>query len=166
MHVVACCSAKVTPRNTGVTSSHVHLGGMSLYHHCICVHFRRALGSRAKRCFHICHHVGVHRFTTAHSTHTTHASKARRRAAKKVEDERPGSQNSFQNGVNGLQKVKLSTRSVSSPKSEVWERSTCSSWVKSLSRLIAHHVPDVSKKDTHIATAVNVYFRQIGKNEG
>ena len=74
--------------------------------------------------------------------------------------------NSSQNGVNGLQKVKLSTRSVSSPKSEVWERSTCSSWVKSLSRLIAHPVLDVSKKDTHIATAVNVYFRQIGKNEG
>ena len=57
-----CCSANVTPRVTGVTSSPVHLCHMSLCHHCTCVHFRRALESQAKRCFDIRHHIGSHRF--------------------------------------------------------------------------------------------------------
>ena len=33
-----------------------------LCHLCICVHFRIALESQAKRCLHICHHIGLHRF--------------------------------------------------------------------------------------------------------
>ena len=48
--------AKVTPRVTGVTFSPVHL---LLCHLCICVQFRRALESQAKRCFHISHHIGI-----------------------------------------------------------------------------------------------------------
>ena len=40
----------------------VHLCHVLLCHHCTWVHFRRALESEAKRCFHICHHVGLHRF--------------------------------------------------------------------------------------------------------
>ena len=64
-----CCSANVTPRVTGVTSSPVHLCHMSLCHHCTCVHFRRAFESQAKRCFDIRHHIGLQRFPTVHSSH-------------------------------------------------------------------------------------------------
>ena len=39
-----------------------HLCHVLLCHLCICVHFRRALESQAKR--HICHHIGLHRFCT------------------------------------------------------------------------------------------------------
>ena len=35
---------------------------MSLCHLCIFVHFRRAFESQAKPCFHISHHIGLHRF--------------------------------------------------------------------------------------------------------
>ena len=47
----------------------VHLCHVLLCHHCICVHFRRALESQAKRCLHISHHIGLHRLSTAHSHH-------------------------------------------------------------------------------------------------
>ena len=52
-----------------VTFSSVHLCHVLLCHLCTCVHFRRALESQAKRCFHICHHIGSHRLSTTHSTH-------------------------------------------------------------------------------------------------
>ena len=48
----------------------VHQCHVLLCHHCICVHFRRALESQAKRCCHICHHIGFHRL--AHSGHSPH----------------------------------------------------------------------------------------------
>ena len=35
--------------------------------HCTCVHFRRALKSQAKRCFHISHYIGCTDQHTAHS---------------------------------------------------------------------------------------------------
>ena len=44
-----------------VTCSHVHLCHLLLCQHCTCVHFRRALETQAKRCFHISHHIGLHR---------------------------------------------------------------------------------------------------------
>ena len=34
---------------------------LSSCQHCTCVHFRTALESHAKRCFHISHHIGLHR---------------------------------------------------------------------------------------------------------
>ena len=37
---------------------------------CTCVRFRRAPESQAKRCLHICHHVGLHRLPTAHTAHS------------------------------------------------------------------------------------------------
>ena len=66
---------KVTPRVTGATFSPVHLCHVLLCRFCVCVHFRRALESQAKRCFHISHHIGLHRFAhTAHSTHNCEAA--------------------------------------------------------------------------------------------
>ena len=54
--------AKVTPRVLGVTSFTCALWcHLSSCQHCTCVHFRRALESHAKRCFHISHHIGLHR---------------------------------------------------------------------------------------------------------
>ena len=53
--------SKVTPRVTSVTFSLVHMCHLLLCQHCTCVHFRRALGSQAKRCFDISHHIGLHR---------------------------------------------------------------------------------------------------------
>ena len=35
----------------------------------LAVHFRRALESLVKRCWHICHHIGLHRLPTAHPAH-------------------------------------------------------------------------------------------------
>ena len=67
-----------------VTLSPVHSCHLLLYQHCTCVHFRRALESQAKRCFHICHHIGLHRsahcalnpqLLKARSTATYHASR-------------------------------------------------------------------------------------------
>ena len=40
-----------------MTFSPVHLCHLLLCQHCTCVHFRRALESQAKRCFHISHRV-------------------------------------------------------------------------------------------------------------
>ena len=42
---------------------------MLLCRHCICVEFRRALEPQAKQCFHISHHIGLHRLSTAHTPH-------------------------------------------------------------------------------------------------
>ena len=53
-----------------VTSSPVHLCHVLPCHHCVCVHFRRALESEVKRCFHICHHIGLHRLPIGHFSHT------------------------------------------------------------------------------------------------
>ena len=50
-----------------MTSSLVPLCHVLLCHHCTCVHFRRARESQVKRCLHICHHIGWHRFSTAHT---------------------------------------------------------------------------------------------------
>ena len=55
----------------------VHLCHVLLCHLCICVHFRRALESQAKRCFHICHHIGLHRF--AHWTLNPHIPRGDRK---------------------------------------------------------------------------------------
>ena len=44
-----------------MTLSPVHSCQLFLCHLCTCVHFRRALESRAKWCLHICHHIGLHR---------------------------------------------------------------------------------------------------------
>ena len=44
-----------------VTSSPVHLCHPLLCQHCTCVHFRRALESQAKRCFHVSRHIESHR---------------------------------------------------------------------------------------------------------
>ena len=62
---VVCGVASVN----SVTSSPVHLCHMLLCHHSICVHSRRDLESQVKRCFHICHHIGVHRLPIAHLSH-------------------------------------------------------------------------------------------------
>ena len=53
-----------------MTCSPVHLCHVLLCHICICVHFRRALGPQAKRCFHIVIASGCTDQHTAQSTHT------------------------------------------------------------------------------------------------
>ena len=45
-----------------MTCSPVRLCHVSLCHLYICVHFRKPFESRAERCFHISHHIGLHRF--------------------------------------------------------------------------------------------------------
>ena len=45
----------------------VHVCHVLLCHHCICVHFRRALESQSKTVFHISHHIGLHRISTLHT---------------------------------------------------------------------------------------------------
>ena len=57
-------------RSYGCDIFPVHLCHVLLCHHCICVHFRRALESQAKRCLHINRHIGLHRLSTAHILHT------------------------------------------------------------------------------------------------
>ena len=52
------CSAKVTPRVTGVTSSLLHSCHLLPCHHCTWVHFRRAIESQAKTLF---THLSSHR---------------------------------------------------------------------------------------------------------
>ena len=47
----------------------IHLCHVLLCHHCICVHFRRALESQAKRRFHTYHHIGLHLLSAAHTPH-------------------------------------------------------------------------------------------------
>ena len=47
-------------KSYGCDTSSVHLCHVLLCHHCTCVHSCRALESQAKRCFHACHHIGLH----------------------------------------------------------------------------------------------------------
>ena len=47
-----------------------HLCHLLPCQHCTCVHFRRALESQAKRCFHISHNIGLHRLAHCELTFT------------------------------------------------------------------------------------------------
>ena len=60
-------SSDLDAKSYGCDTFPVYLCHVLLCHHCICVHFRRALESQAKRCLHISHHVGLHRLPTAHT---------------------------------------------------------------------------------------------------
>ena len=72
---LAVSGETTTPDSSAVTLSLVHWRHLLPCQHCTCVHFRRALESQAKRCFHISHHIGLHR--SAHCALTPHWSRSR-----------------------------------------------------------------------------------------